>query len=192
MPNLDEQEAAALAALLGALRDPERVFATWRAKALFGTVGEDGVRLSRGLSGSPEVRTVAERYLAAVGRPLPSLLLAFLEAYDGYEIRSVDGEGITVVDGSGFDMVDGLLPARHLESDETGEELSGVLIGKAYYQCRVILVDEGEKAGAVVFDDGDGDVILAPSLATFFEELATHGLSIEALSSAKNNRFEDE
>lgn len=156
---------------------------------MFYAVGEDGMRLSRGSGGSPDVTAVAQRYLDAVGRPLPPLLLAFLSAHNGYEIRTIRGEGITVIDGDDFDITNGLLPARYLESDETGEQRPGVLIGKAYDQCRVLFVDEGEEAGSVVFDDGDGDVILAPTMAGFIHELVAHGLSLEAVASAKDDRF---
>ena len=188
MPNLDAMDAGALDALLTAIRDPNRLLATWREKEMFDTVGEDGMRLSRGSAGTAEVDAVAHGYLNAVGRPLPPLLLSFLYACNGYEIRTIEGEGITVVDGDDFDIINGLLPARHLESDETGEERSGVLIGKAYSQCRVIFVDDGPEAGMVVFDDGDGDVILAPTLATFFHDLVAHGLSVDAVASTRDSR----
>ena len=189
MPNLDAMDAGALAALLGAIRDPQRLFALWREREMFDTVGEDGMRLSRGSAGTAEVDAVAHGYLNAVGRPLPPLLLSFLYACNGYEIRTIEGEGITVVDGDDFEIINGLLPARHLASDETGDmQLSGVLIGKAFDQCRVILVDEGTHAGMVVFDDGEGHVILAPTLATFFHDLMAHGLSVDAVASSRDTR----
>lgn len=188
MPNLDAMDEGALAAILGALRDPPRLFTLWREKEMFDTVGEDGMRLSRGPAGTAEVDAVARGYLNAVGRPLPTLLLAFLYACNGYEIRTIEGDGITVVDADDFEIINGLLPARHLESDDTGEGRSGVLIGKAYDQCRVIYVDEGAEAGMVVFDDGDGDVILAPTLATFFHDLVAHGLSLDAVAATRDTR----
>lgn len=188
MSNLDEMEQGALAALLGAIRDPQRLLTTWQEKEMFDTEGEDGMRLSRGASGTAEVNAVAQGYLNAVGRRLPMLLLSFLYACNGYEIRTIEGDGLTVIDGDEFDIINGLLPARHLESAETGEGRSGVLIGKAYDQCRVILVDEGPEAGMVVFDDGDGDVVLAPTLAIFFHDLVAHGLSVDAVVSTRDTR----
>lgn len=196
MTSLDPADAEALATFLAALHDPDRILATWRAKELFHYVDNDALLLSRGSAGSPEVGTVARRYVESVGRPLPPLLLAFLAAHNGYSIEPQEGAGITVVDGDGFDvaepLADSLLPARHLESDETDDmEHSGILIGKSGNECRVILIDEGELAGTVVFEDGEGTVVLAPTLATFFHELAAHGLSVGALWSAKDTRFSE-
>ena len=181
MPTLSTQESEALQALLGAISDPDRVLALWRNKDLFVGVGEDGIRITLG-SASSDASTVAERYQSVVGRPLDPLLRAFLEVHDGMNVEATeDGKATIVVDGNP-DCTNGLLAARHLESAETSDgEQSGLLIGKAYHQERILLVEDGPAFGSVVFDDADGaPVVLAANMATFFHELSAHGLSVEA------------
>ena len=179
MLDLDVHDAAALAALFDAIRDPDRVLAAWQNKELFVTVGKDGIRITLG-SVSRDVATVAARYQTASGRPFPSLLRAFLEAHDGINVETTEDAKATVVVDPDPDCTNGLLAARHLETGETADgEHSGLLIGKAYHQCRLLWIDGGDHAGAVVFDD-DAPKVVAPSIAAFFHELVAHGLSVEA------------
>jgi hypothetical protein len=186
MDELDERDSAALSALLSALANPDAILKVWRTKDLFQNIGEDGVRVSLGPSSSPKVAVVAERYERAVHRPFPALLRAFLSVHDGLNVATTSDGCITVVEDVELDVTNGFLPAALLESDETSDfELSGLRFAKAYHQSQLILVDEGERCGAVVFDDGDSPVVMASSLAELFRELAENGMSIEAVLSGK-------
>ena len=126
--------------------------------------------------------TVAARHQAAVGRPFPPLLRAFLEIHDGIDVEATDDAKATVVVDPDPNCTNGLLAARHIETDETANgEHSGLLVGKAYYQHRLLWIDDGELAGAVIFDDGNEPFrVVARTLAAFFHQLVAHGLSLEA------------
>ena len=188
MLDLDVHDAAALAALLGAIRRVDGVLAVWHNKDLFAYVGDDGLRITLG-SASRDVAMVAARYLTATGRPFPSLLRAFLEVHDGINVETTKDAKATVVVDPNPDCTNGLLAACHIQTDETGDgEHSGLLIGKAYHQCQVLWIDGGDHAGAVVFDDSDdAPKVVAPSIAAFFHELVANGLSVEATVEASRD-----
>lgn len=186
MPELDESGSAALRAILDAIADPERILHFWRANDVFPEKGQNGVRLLLGGSRSPDVGVVAERYERAVGRPFPALLRALLSKHDGFDVEATSDGRITVVEGVGRHVSDGLLPAARIETEETSDfAYSGLRFATAYGQCRLILVDEGERTGAVFFDDREIIKEIAPSLAVFLHELAEKGLSIEAVMASK-------
>lgn len=171
---------------LAALGDPQLILGTWREKDLFQNFGEDGLRVSLGPAASPHVTTAANRYEATTRRSFPAPLREFLWAHDGMNVEATSEGGIHVVEEVGFDVTNGLLPAARLESDETSDfEDSALCIGTVYGQARLLLIDEGERSGLVVFEDGEGPVTIASSMAELFRELAENGLSIEAVVSRK-------
>jgi hypothetical protein len=186
MRDLDQTDAAALTAVLNALANPEVILKVWHAKELFANVGEDGVRVSLGQASSPSVPIVCERYQRSVGRSFPRLLSAFLSTHDGLNVETTSDGRIAVVGDADLHVTNGLLPAEHLESDETSDfACSGLLFAKAYDQSRLILVEEGERCGAILFDDGESPVVIAASLAEFFRQLVDHGMSVEAIASER-------
>ncbi len=132
--------------------------------------------------GFQDVATVEARYHGATGLFFPPLLRAFLEVHDGLEIEATDDASATVVVDPDPDCTNGLLAARHIETSETSDgENSGLLVGRAYHQYPLLWIEDGERAGTVMYDDGDGPPrVVAPTIAAFFHQLVAHGLSLEA------------
>lgn len=138
---------------------------------------------------------LARRYEQAVGSQLPALLARVLSTWNGW---SVDAGSRDESGPSGLfrqdiaverqvevrDVGNGLVSAADVAHDEIGSfgEIEGLRVATAYGQCPVILVDEGELRGSVVFDDAKGPrVVLADSLAAFLRDLAAIGMSVEAV-----------
>lgn len=180
MSLLAPRDAAALDAVARALEAPASILAIWDAKDLHETVGHEGVRIQVGPAGSPNVAVVVRRY-EQTGRTFPALLAAFLTARNGLNVRTAEARGVHV-ETTDPDVTNGLLPVENLEDEETSDmERTGLLIGKAFHQERILLADD---TGEVLYD-GDEVLSLAPSLADFFLALVEHGMSVEALVSTK-------
>lgn len=183
---LTEHEGRAVAAFVAALADPDALLEAWTEQDLFQEIGNDGLLLRRAAGNSDAVAAVARRHQSATGRPLPVLLATVLAACNGYNVEETEGGTVTVEEVAAVeDVWNGFLRAEELESFETSDgRFSGVRFAVAYAQGSIVVVDEGPRAGVIVFDEGKGPaVILAADLAVFVTEVAAAGLSVEALVS---------
>jgi len=176
MRPLEPREKGALSGIEALLADDKRILTTWQDDELFEELDNVGLQLRVGGSGSPQVAGLVQRYES--GREFPPLLRALLSQFDGMNIEEVGEEGITLVrEPSVRDVWNGWLAAVDVAEEETSDpERVGVRFATA--EARLLLVENGE----VIFDDAkDRPVVVASDLASFLDELAQCGLSVEAV-----------
>jgi hypothetical protein len=188
MVDLPEQERSALSAVVNALAAPQALLTSWHANELFAEVESNGLHCRVGHANSPNVLELGRRYERSSHRPLPPLLASLLSTFNGLNVEETsDGEVTVTREPSVRDVWDGILAVEDVEVDETSDgKFAGLHFATAYAQARVLLVYEGEHAGAVVFDDAKGTpVIVADSLTDFLLEVARTGVSVERVVGKK-------